>query len=206
MHETGSNKDIELFNDHIAGLTNKPVIIHVNQLLDTVQHLHYEWHIDWSSSLRTFASAGQFFHASLVPFFGIDTNDLTKTLSPKLVQTPGCVIPELSIKYRDKDCYIGTFHVSEHIIRLVIAQIYSGFIETEMKSIIIDLECENSTFCDLLELKSLSGADAFDKYADYMDIIEFAKQEKYGGDDRSFRVWLESIDQKDREWLDFYVS
>jgi hypothetical protein len=201
------SRGYETFCPQIGNLTNKPVIVPISQLLESAQHLHYECHIHWSSSLRTLASAVQFLHVSIIPFLEIDNNEQSRTLAPKLLPTPGCVIPEIRIKFRERDCYIGSFHVSEHSLRLIIAQPQvNDTIETEMAWITIDLECEKISFSELLELKSQGGVEAYEQFQDCLYTIVEEKEITFKNNSQSFTGWLEkNLRTIDRDWLDLYV-
>jgi hypothetical protein len=128
-------------------------------------------------------------------------------LAPKLLPTPGCVIPEIRIKFRERDCYIGSFHVSEHSLRLIIAQPQvNDTIETEMAWITIDLECEKISFSELLELKSQGGVEAYEQFQDCLYTIAEEKEITFKNNSQSFTGWLEkNLRTIDRDWLDLYV-
>lgn len=200
------SNDLEQFKSKIADYSNTPVVRPLSQLIDSLEHIHYDWHIHWSSSLRTWCNAVQFIQLGILPMVDLSWNNQAMTISPQLLPGPGCTVPELLLTFKNRNCYIGSFHVCEHSLRLVIDQVQSGGLSSDMKPIIIDLDCEQSSFKELLELKSQEDDDIVDEIMRYLTAFDDAKATKFNNDPDLFRKWINQTATGDNDWKDYYVD
>lgn len=196
----------EDFASSLEGFTNKPVLVPLQRIVDNLKYIPYEWSIHWSNSMRTCASLSQFLNFCMLPFIDIEEDEAAQTITPCLLPTPGSVVPEVREKYHDKDCYLASFHVSETNLRVVIAQDKVGIDDPDFKPILIDLECEKTTFEDLLELKTEFGPSSFENYLKFIRALENERKTKYEANDDGFRKWINSVMNQDPDFKDLYVG
>jgi hypothetical protein len=196
----------EDFASSLMGFTNKPVLVPLQRILDNLKYIPYDWSIHWSNSMRTCASLAQFLNFCMLPFIEIEEDEAAETITPCLFPTPGSVVPEVRDTYQDKDCYLASFHVSETNLRVAIAQDKAGVEEPDFKPILIDLECEKTTFDDLLELKTEFGPSSFENYLKFIKTLENEKKVKYEGRESEFRKWINTVMNQDPDFKDLYVN
>lgn len=197
----------ENFSSTLMGFTNNPVLVPLQRIIDNLKNIPYDWIIHWANSLRTFASLAQFMNFCMLPFIEIEEDPNAVTITPCLYPAPGSVVPEVIETYLDKDCYIASFHVSETNLRVVIAQEdKAGTGDFDFKPILIDLDCEKTTFEDLLELKNEFDSSNFESYLRFIKAIDKEKKTNFEGKEMEFRNWVGKIMNQDPDFKDLYVD
>jgi hypothetical protein len=194
------------FSSNLMGFTNKPVLVPIARIVDNLKHIPYDWIIHWSNSMRTCASLAQFLNFCLLPFIEIEEDEAAQTITPCLFPSPGSVVPEVRETYLGKDCYLASFHVSETNLRVVIAQDRNSIEEPDFKPILIDLDCEKTSFDELLELKTEFGPSAFENYLKFIKTLEKEKKTNYDGKEDEFRKWVGEKMNLDPDFKDLYVG
>lgn len=196
---------IEEFSPTLNEYTLQPVNVQLTQIQDNLKYIPYDWCSHWSHSLQTYASLAQFVHFFILPFIDIEEHDGAKTFFPTMLPTPGCTVPEIVEEYQGKDCYIGSFHVSEVELRAVITQERAPE-DLEFQPILLDIEFDKIAFEELLELKTEFGPSDYDDYLDCFEVIDEKKNTDFKEKEDEFRHWIQSIIPQDLEFKEVYVS
>ena len=197
----------EFFEGSLAGFKNCPVIVPFSQLVETLRFVRLDYHIHWSCSIRSFSSAAQFVQACLVPFLDFDINSEAKTITPRLLPTPCSIIPEVPCSFNNEECYIGSYHVSENNVRLVLTSLGLSAVERN-EPILMDASLDLELFDGLVELKPYFSSDDYQVAHSVLQTIRELRSVKFVSDSYLFKVSLRECLEEDieRQWLDIYVG
>lgn len=197
----------EVFESSLAGFKNCPVIVPFSQLVETLRFVRLDYHMHWSCSIRSFGSAAQFVQACLVPFLDFDINPEAKTITPRLLPTPCSIIPEVTCSFDGEECFIGSYHVSENNLRLVLTSLGLSAVERN-EPIIMDASLDLELFDGLIELKPYFSSDDYQVAHSVLQTVRDLKSVKFLSDTYLFKLSLRECLQEDieRQWLDIYVD